>query len=163
MGRFVFWLLAPVLTGSIVQAQGTGQPLPGEAGARDSFTMEIVVGGIQPAGWTLRSDETGRAFDRNSPPMDEAFTADAGAFADLRARLADYRALATAGAGCPVSDRDVLAFRLVWLEQGRQFTTTFADSCGGVPTDFFDRIRPIGQRLNRFITLPQPSGATDDR
>lgn len=163
MSRFVFGLTVLSLAGSVVHAQEARLPSSQATEAQDSFTMEIVVvGGLRSAGWTLRSDETGLAFDQNQPPMREAFAADAGAFADVRARMADYRAMATEGTGCVISSRDVLGFRLTWLEQGRSFTASFSDSCGGIPTDFFDRMRPIGERLNRFMQFPQAGDSAID-
>lgn len=160
MGRFHSWTLLLLLTGSVAHARSAGQETPDEAVARDSITWEMMVGrDSERAGWIFRDDETGAfvqsVFHGREVAEEQGFTANAGTFLDVRARLAEYRALASAGEGCPVADSDVLAFRLTWRERGLRHTATFSDSCGGVPSGFLETMRPINQRFDRLLSPSQ--------
>lgn len=160
MGRFHSWTLLLLLAGSVAHADGVEQLPPGEPVAQDSIAWEMMVGrDRERAGWIFRDDETGAfvqaVFHGREVGEEQGFVASAGTFIDVRTRLAEYRALATAGEGCPVAESDVLAFRLIWLERGLRHTATFSDSCGGVPTGFLETMRPINQRFDRLLSPSQ--------
>jgi ribosomal protein S28E/S33 len=159
-------VLVLLLAGSAAHARGGGQESPGEAVVPDSIAWEMMVGrDRERAGWIFRNDETG-AFVRSVVHGREVaeelgFTASTGTFVDVQARLAEYRALARAGEGCPVGESDFLAFRLVWRERGLRHTATFSDSCGGVPVGFLETMRPINQRFDRLL-LPSRGNAASE-
>lgn len=146
----------------------------------DRITFELVISGVRSSGWEIRGDESGDMFDLRlvdgqlpegpeAPPAEEGrhsrrdpFTASAGTFSFSRQQLEKYRQHALPGTGCAIRKLDVIAFRLTWIEQGARATATYADSCGGVPTDLIETIAPIGQRIDRALPPPFDGEPHDD-
>lgn len=140
----------------------------GAATPDDSIRFELVTRATQSTGWEIAVDEMGKTFDRDlrtgaaDPSKGAAFTAARGTFDFVRNRLARYRKLARDGAGCPIGTGDVISYRLTWTEHGLIHTATFADSCGGVPSDLFNVLAPVGQRIDRALPPPQHDTVDED-
>lgn len=131
------------------------------APAPDSITVEIVTGGTDSTGWTLRADGSGQSFRKAPGRGTSDFVAGKGTYAFVAKKLAEYRRLAREGAGCPIAAGDALAYRFTWVEHGARRTATFSDSCGGTPQDIFAKLRPIGERIDRLIARPPGPDAPD--
>lgn len=113
----------------------------------DEVRFEMIVHGGKPSGFRIDATDQVELFDghplrRPGPPEVRQIR---GSFARAAAQLAPYRA--RTGDSCAPTQADILFFRLTWLERGVLYTATFADSCGGIPTDLIDSVRPIAALL----------------
>jgi len=126
---------------------------------QDIIAVEVITGS-DSSGWTIATDGHSSFFDYNretgaaDPAMQQRFVGEAADFAFARSQLARYRPLAQDGDGCPIARTDVFGFRLTWVEHGARHTATFTDSCGGIPSDLNAALRPIGQRVDRYLAMP---------
>lgn len=137
-----------LLLASPAAAQSDAAPLPTAIG------FDMLIAGEEQVSWTVNADGTGEALLRNVPDGEGerteqriALAAPQGDYAWAVAHLARYRALAQAAPGCAITSEGVMAFRLTWREGDATHVASFSDNCGGVPADFFDVMRPLGEKM----------------
>ncbi len=151
-------LLVAVLLAMLpsVRAQAEEAPAPERIG----FAM--LIAGNEQMRWTLDADGHGEAVLHDTPVeggrADEriALNATREDFGWAVAQIAQYRQYAQAAPGCAITPEGVMAFRLTWLEAGAEHVASFSDNCGGVPTDFFETMRPLGQRMEGWMAKDAP-------
>lgn len=124
----------------------------------DRLSFGMFVAGEEMVSWTLRADGTGEAIMRNVATESgkrvtrrERLLASEGDYRSVIDRLARYRALAVIAPGCTITGEGVMAYRLSWHESGVTYHASFSDNCGGIPTDFFDTMRPIGEQMEDWM------------
>lgn len=132
----------------------------------ETLAFDMLIAGQEQVSWTLNADGTGEALLRNIPDgVDQraerrvALAAPDGDYAWAVAQLARYRTLAVATPGCAITAEGVMAFRLTWREGGQSHVASFSDNCGGIPTDFFDVMRPLGERMEGWQQSDTPPPA----
>jgi hypothetical protein len=123
----------------------------------DSFRFGMFIAGEEQGSWTLRADGEGEADFHGVPNGDgprtsvhQRIAAPEGGYASVLAQVARYRALALPDPGCQITREGVMAFRLSWREAGITYHASFSDNCGGIPTDFFETMRPVGERVEAW-------------
>ena len=146
-----------LLLASPAAAQTAAAAVPSAIG------FDMLIAGEEQVSWTLNADGTGEAILRNVPDGEGERTeqrfllaAPAGEYAWAVAQIARYRALAQAAPGCAITAEGVMAFRLTWREGEQSHVASFSDNCGGVPTDFFDTMRPLGERMEGWQRSDAP-------
>lgn len=149
-----------LLLASPVAAQTDGASQPSRIG------FDMLVAGEEQVSWTLNADGTGEAVLRNVPSDSGGrgeerilLRAPEGDFRWAVEHLARYRALASAAPGCTISADGVMAFRLTWQEGNATQIASFSDNCGGVPTDFFEVMAPLGERMEGWQQSDAPPPA----
>lgn len=132
----------------------------------ESVAFDMLIAGQEQVSWTLNADGTGEALLRNVPDgVDQraerriALAAPDGDYVWAVSHLARYRSLAVAAPGCAITAEGVMAFRLTWREGGQSHIASFSDNCGGIPTDFFDVMRPLGERMEGWQQSDTPPPA----
>ena len=150
--------LALLALAAPVAAQESVQP--------ETLAFDMLIAGQEQVSWTLHADGTGEALLRNIPDgVDQrgeqriALAAPDGDYTWAVTQLARYRTLAVAAPGCAISAEGVMAFRLTWREGGQSHVASFSDNCGGIPTDFFDVMRPLGERMEGWQRPDAPPPA----
>ena len=148
----------------LLSSPATAQPVAATMPSRISFDM--LIAGQEQVSWTLNADGTGEAVLRNVPGDEGArgerriaLHASDGEFRWAVDHLSRYRALAQAAPGCAITAEGVMAFRLTWREGGQSHVASFSDNCGGIPTDFFDVMRPLGERMEGWQQSDTPPPA----
>ena len=150
--------LALLILAAPIAAQESVQP--------ETLAFDMLIAGQEQVSWTLNADGTGEALLRNIPDgVDQRaerridLAAPDGDYTWAVAQLARYRTLAVAAPGCAITAEGVMAFRLTWREGGQSHVASFSDNCGGIPTDFFDVMRPLGERMEGWQQSDTPPPA----